>query len=211
MNLSPRRVFVWLLFASCLAAPGGSLQARSLDHGLIWAGDPEGAEEGESQKHELLFKIINSALLVGGLVFLLRKPMAEFFAQRSASIRKSLEEGRKALEASQAQLSAVEEKLRSLEEEIRAFKASAAREMEAERERLRQAAAEEAEKILALARAQIETATRGAKLDLQIFAAQQAVELAGQMIRDRLDEVGRRRLVSRFTEGLIDRQQSKVS
>ena len=45
-------------------------------------------------------------------------------------------------------LRAVEEKLRSLEDQISGFKAAAAQEIEAERERLRQAVTREAEKIL---------------------------------------------------------------
>jgi F-type H+-transporting ATPase subunit b len=135
---------------------------------------------------------------VGALAFVLRKPLADFFAQRSASIRKGLEEGRKALEASQAQLKTVEEKLLHLEEEIAAFKASAAREMEAERQRLKLAAAEEAEKILQSARAQTEAAVRAAKLELKSYAAAQAVELAEEIIRRRLDEAGRKKLVGDF-------------
>ena len=45
-------------------------------------------------------------ILVGALAYLLKAPLAGFFAQRSAAIRTGLEEGRKALEASQAQLKA---------------------------------------------------------------------------------------------------------
>jgi F-type H+-transporting ATPase subunit b len=137
-------------------------------------------------------------LLAGGLGYVLRKPLADFFSARSASIKRSLEEGRKALEASQAHLQAVEEKLRHLEEEIAAFKASAAWEMEVERQRLRQAVADEAEKILESARAQMETATRAAKIELRIYVAQQAVELGEELIRQRLDDASRSRLVSQF-------------
>src|SRR5205807_8018036 len=95
-------------------------------------------------------------------------------------------------------LRAIEEKLRGLEEEISRFRAAAARQMEAERERLRQAAAAEAERILQFARAEIDNATRAAKLELKLYAARQAVELAEAMIRQRLDEAGQRRLVGRF-------------
>ena len=48
----------------------------------------------------------------------------------------------------------MEEKLKGLEAEIAAFKASAAREMEADRQRMQQAGAEEAARILEAARAQ---------------------------------------------------------
>jgi F0F1-type ATP synthase membrane subunit b/b' len=70
--------------------------------------------------------------------------------------------------------------------------------MEAERQRLKLAAADEAEKILQSARAQSEVAVRGAKLELKSYAAEQAVGLAEEIIRRRLDEAGRNQLVSDF-------------
>ncbi len=163
---------------------------------------PQEGERSRGEGREEIYHWINFLLLVGALVYLGRKPLREFFAQRSAAVRKELDEGRKALEASQAQLSAVEEKLRHLEEQIAAFKASAVREMEAECLRLREAAAAEAEKIRESARAQIDLALRSAKLELRVQAAQQAVELAEEMVRQRLDDAGRSRLFSRFIAGL---------
>ena len=159
--------------------------------------EPAAKEKNSEPPHELLYKVINFVILVGGLGYVLRKPLAEFLSSRSASIQKALDEGRKALEASQAQLQAVEAKLRGLEAEIAEFKASAVREMEAERQRLQQTIAEEAVRILESARAQTDTAGRGAKLDLKNYAAQQAVTRAEELIRTRLDDSGRRRLVRR--------------
>jgi F0F1-type ATP synthase membrane subunit b/b' len=95
--------------------------------------------------------------------------------------------------------------LQHLEEEIAVFRASAGREMEAERQRLKLAAAEEAEKILQSARAQTEVAVRAAKLELKSYAAEQAVELAEEIIRRRLDEAGRKKLVSDFLAGVESR------
>jgi F-type H+-transporting ATPase subunit b len=201
LNLAARRLLLLALFGTCLVGLRGSAQARSQAWECSAAGAGEGAEESRGRWHEL-FKVINFVLLGGALGYVLRKPLADFFSTRSAAIKKSLEEGRKALEASQAQLQAVEEKLRHLEEEIVAFKASAASEMEAERLRLRQAVADEAEKILESARAQMETATRAAKVELRIYAAQQAVELAEELIRQRLDDASRSRLVSQFVARL---------
>ncbi|MGA3167489.1 MAG: hypothetical protein ABSF14_15405 [Terriglobia bacterium] len=164
--------------------------------------EPAAEEKGQEPARELLYKVINFALLAGGLGYVLRKPAADFFRSRSASIQKSLEEGRKVLETSEAQLHAVEEKLVHLEEEIAAFKASADREMAAELRRLEQATAEEAARILEAAHAQLDTAVRGAKLELKNYAAQQAVTLAEGLIRERLDEPGRRRLVNQFVATL---------
>jgi len=202
----PRRHFVLVgLFGICLAGFVSPGVAWALRLNSAAAAAPE--EKGQEPAHALLFKVINFALLVGGLGYLLRKPAGDFFRSRSASIQKSLEEGRKALETSQAQLQAVEEKLRHLEAEIAAFHASATREMEAERQRLEQATAEEAARILESARAQMDAAVRGAKLELKNYAAQQAVALAEGLIRERLDESGRRRLVSQFVATLRAKEQ----
>jgi F-type H+-transporting ATPase subunit b len=208
-----RRALARGLFAACLLGLAGSpASARTftLNRSLACARAPGGEAEGKREGRELLYKFINFSLLVGALVYLLRKPLADFFAQRSASIRKGLEEGRKALEASQAQLKAVEEKLLHLEEEIAAFKASAAQEMEVERQRLKLAAGEEAEKILQAARAQTEAAVRAARLELKSYAAEQAVELAEAIIRRRLDEAGRKKLVSDFLAGVKESRSRGV-
>jgi len=169
--------------------------------------EPAAKEKNSEPPHELLYKTINFIILVGGLGYVLRKPLAEFFSSRSSSIQKSLDEGRKALEASQAQLQAVEEKLRGLEAEIAAFKASAAREMEAERQRLQQIIAEEAARIVESARAQTDTAVRGAKLELKNFAAGKAVARAEELIRARLDDTDRRRLVTQFVASLGSKER----
>ena len=172
-----------------------------------WSQASEPAKEEKSEPpHELLFKTINFLILVGGLGYVLRKPMAEFFRSRSASITKGLDEGRKALEASQARLQEVEAKLGRLEAEIAAFREAAQREMEAERVRLQQAGAEEAARIIEAARAQMDTAVRAAKLELKSYAATKAVALAEDLIRSRLDDPGQTRLVTQFAATLGTRE-----
>ncbi len=196
-----RQAALFALLGICLA---GFASAR-----LAWAqgAEPASKEENSEPPRELLYKVINFAILVGGLGYLLRKPLAEFFTSRSASIQKSLDEGRKALEASQAQLQAVEEKLRGLEAEIAAFKVSATSEMEAERQRLQQAGAEEAARILESARAQTNVAVRGAKLELKKYAAQKSGTLAEELIRARLDDSSRQRLVTQFVATIQSKER----
>jgi F-type H+-transporting ATPase subunit b len=198
MRPSDRRRLLIFFFGACLLIFAGAGLASSSN--LVSAPPQEGetAAEGEGHGYEAIYRWINFALLAGGLFYILRKPAAAFFSERSASIRKGLEEGKEALEASQAQLKAVEEKLQRLDAEIAEFKLAAAREMGAERERMRQATAQEAEKILQAARSQMDTATRAAELDLRLYAARLAVELAEELIRQRLDDAARQRLVAQF-------------
>jgi F-type H+-transporting ATPase subunit b len=199
------RVLFLALPLACVLWSGTVVRAAAPPTALIWAAGPEQPESGNQaaeERHELYFKIINFALLVAALGYFARKPMAEFFSQRSEGIRKALGEGKSALEKSQAQFSAVEEKLSRLEQEIAAFKAAAEKEMEAERKRLAEGAGHEAEKILETARVRMDSAVRAARLELKAFTAQRALELAEQMIHERLDEAGGARLVGQFIAGL---------
>lgn len=165
----------------------------------------------ESGGHERLFDWINFILLVVVLVYFLRKPLAHFFAGRASALERDLEEGRKALEAARAQLAEAEEKMRRLSEDIAAYKAAAAREQELERERLRRAAEDEAERVLASARAMIESATQAARQELKSAAATEAVALAEKMIRERLDDAARSRLLNRFLSGIEDGSGRKLN
>ena len=191
---------VAMLCPASLSSSASHRIAASLRASAAWLAPPEHAEENEGREN--LYHWINLILLAAALGYLGKKPVEAFFAQRSESVRKALEEARKALQASQAQLKAVEEKLRHLQQDIAAFKASAVREMEAERERLRQAAEAEAQKITDSVRVQMDVAMKAAKLELKNYAVQQAIDQAEAMIRERLDDAERSRLFGRFVAGL---------
>ena len=204
MNRSLRKALLGLMLGGCLLGLAGIVRAAALGPEETAAAEHE--EKSEGHKHELLFKWINFVILVGGLGYVLRKPLANFFVQRSASIQKSLDEGRKALEASQAQLQAVEDRLRRFEEEMASFRAAALEEMKAEREHLRRMTATEIEKLMDSLRVQMEVATKQARLELKLYGAQQAVEMARQMIGQRLDDAGQRRLVADFVARLEEKR-----
>ncbi|MGH9469108.1 MAG: hypothetical protein ACRD1N_02045 [Terriglobia bacterium] len=178
-----------VLFLSCLAGAPAILTAAPA------------TGEGASH-HTGIFEWINLAILVIVLVYVLRKPVAQFFVQRSSAVRESLEGGQKALAAARAELEGAEEKLRRLEQEVMALKTSALKEIDLERERMRRASAEESARILEAAEQTIRAAALAAKLELKHFAAREASERAEKMIREKLDDQGQARLLSRFVEGL---------
>ena len=86
------------------------------------------------------------------------------------------------------------------------FRAAALEEMKAEREHLRRTTATEIEKVMDSLRVQMEVAAKQARLELKLYGAQQAVEMARQMIGQRLDEAGQRRLVVDFVARLEERR-----
>jgi len=202
---------IWLLVALFAAlsvskcdTTYGSTASSGAHLSPAWLVAPaEASSQAENREtRELVFKTINFVILVGALAYLLRKPLSDFFAQRTAEIEAGLEEGRKALAEAESRLKAVEEKLRRLEQDIADFKSAAQREMEAERQRMRDAAEAEAKKIVESARTRMETITRAARLDLKHFAAAEALKQAEELIRARLDASTHSGLVNRFLEGL---------
>ena len=176
------------------------------------AQDSHTAEEKDEsgQSNESLYKVINFAILVGALTFLLRKPLSGFFAQRTSEIQASLEEGRKALKDSEARLKQVEEKMNGLEAAIAALRAEAEQEEEAELNRLREAAKAEAERIVVTAQDEIEGAGRVARLELKRYAAEQAIRLAEEHLRQHLDKKQRTSLVKRFLTKLDGSPEAKA-
>jgi F0F1-type ATP synthase membrane subunit b/b' len=188
------RVIVLVL---CVLGFGAKLPVLSLAETSPAAKSAEGANE-TGVSHELIFDIINFILLAGVLVYLYRKRGRDFFDERSKSIRDNLEEGRRALESSRSQLAAAEEKLAHLKDEVSALKKIAEAEIVEEQKRLRDAAAEEARRIEEFAKVQIQAASNAAKLELKNYMIGQALDQAGNLVRQRLDERNRRRLVSFF-------------
>ncbi len=198
-----RRIGWWLattLFAGLLA--GASVMGCAAEPARAPLAVVVLATSSPANGHENLFDLINLVLLIVVLVYFLRKPLGQFFKARSSEIEQGLEKGRKALESAQAQLAAAEEKLRNVESEIVAFKEAAVRETEAERDRMRRAAEQETQRIIESAHSVIQSSVQAAKLELRRLAARQASELAEKLLRQRLDDAGRDRLVERFLEDL---------
>jgi F0F1-type ATP synthase membrane subunit b/b' len=206
MKYDLRRVLRVVLLSLCLLGGGTAATLPCFAAPPGAAGQSQPAEELHVS-HELIFDIVNFILLVGVLVYLYRKHGKAFYIDRSESIRKSLEEGRKALEASQAQLAAAEGKLARLEDEVAALKKRTEAGIAEDQERIRQAAVEEAQKVLEHTKVQIRAATNAAKLELKDYAVKQALGQAASLVRERLDEGNRRRLVDFFLADL----NSKIS
>ncbi len=196
-----RKALVAMALGACLGGPAFGWNRPPSAASLALA-PPEEPSQEKKESRELIYKIVNFVILVGALGYFLRKPAAEYFAARSATIRKGIEEGRKALEASEAELRVVEEKLARLDEKIRAFEESARQEIASEGERFRRETEAEAEKMLEFARARLGAATRAARQELQAFAAAEALRLAELSVRDRLDAAQRERLFARYLAGL---------
>jgi len=167
-----------------------------------FAQEPEKKPESFAERHELELKWANFLILAGALGYLIGKHAGPFFAARSGSIRKDMEESRQQRQAAEAQAAEVDRRLANLEKEIAALRGDSQAEAQAEIERMAQHTAAESAKIQAHAEREIASAGKAARSELKRYSAQLAVELAEGKIRARMTPQTQDALVRGFVRDL---------
>lgn len=131
-------------------------------------------------------KVINFVVLFGGLAFVLFKPLRAFLRKRTEDVRRALDDSEDERRRAGEKLREARERLAGLASEVEAMKRAAEAEGRAEQDKIRRLAAEEAEKIKKLSKADMESKVRAGVRELKRHAAALAVERAGARIRERL-------------------------
>jgi F-type H+-transporting ATPase subunit b len=170
--------------AVCLASPLGA-----------WAA--EGAE-GKSELLLNLGKLFNLGVVVAVLVWVGRKPLANFFVGRSQAIHDQLEEAQRARRDAEARLAEIESSMSSLDDELRKIREQAEQESQQEYQRVVALAEQDAANIVERARREIDGMTRAATMELKEHAASLSVQLAKDKIQTEITDEDRSRLFDRF-------------
>jgi F-type H+-transporting ATPase subunit b len=144
--------------------------------------------------------ILNFAIVAGAVFWFSRKNLPGMFSNRTAMIQRAMEEARQASAEANRRLNEVEARLSKLGAEIAAMSAAGEKEAAAEEERIKAAAEQDARRIVEAAGHEIEAATKAARRDLTVFAADLAVSLATKQIR--VDESSDQALVGSFAQQL---------
>jgi F-type H+-transporting ATPase subunit b len=162
------------------------------------------ASEGGHGAEEYTFmgdwlpRLVNFAIIVGALVYFLRKPVRDMFKNRTAEIAKAMEESRDARERAVAALAEMERKAREMDAETRAMIADA----QVRGEKDKQALIEEGRNIVRDIQAQVKIGAdievQKAKADLAIEASRLAVDLAEGKIKDTLTSQDHERIVKDY-------------
>jgi F-type H+-transporting ATPase subunit b len=166
------------------------------------------AEEGGNAATERateIFKWINFAIVAGVILWLCLKKAPAFFSGRASAIGSAITTATAAKAAADAQLREAETKLANLQKEVAELRAFASRESAAEVERLRAATQNDAQKIAAAAKAEIEAAERTARLALKALAANLAVDGAESLLAKQLNPQAQESLISNFVKSLEGR------
>lgn len=144
-------------------------------------------------------KLANFAILVGMLVYFLRKPLMGFLTARGVQIREDLVLASEMRTAAAAQLAEIQQKMQSLPAELEALARQGAEDVAAEQARIAQAAATERERLIEQTRREIDMRLRVARRELTEHAAALAVAVAEQRIRQAITPEDQLRLIDRYT------------
>ena len=143
-------------------------------------------------------RLINFAIIVGALVYFLRKPVRDMFKNRTLEIAKAMEESKAARERAVAALAEMERKAREMDAETRAMIADA----QVRGEKDKQALIEEGRNIVRDIQAQVKIGAdievQKAKADLAIEASRLAVDLAEGKIKDTITSQDHERIVKDY-------------
>jgi len=159
--------------------------------------------EGEVH-HETIWgpisRAFNSLVLFGVLYYFLRKPTANYLAERDQQIRNDLVTAAAMKQTATAQLADLEQRMAALPSELNALRTRGQEEIAAEEARIEQAAAAERERLLQQMRYEIDLQLRLAKRELVEHASSLAVTLATERIEQTITPDDQRRLVDRYLE-----------
>src|SRR5262252_47145 len=120
----------------------------------------EAAEQHEQSPLQVVAKWANFVILFGGLAFLLKKPMGDFFRTRQNDITGGLKRAEDAQSSAQARMDEIERRLAHLSSDIAALRAETQKESLADRERVLADAKREVERVIEQSQQEIERVAR---------------------------------------------------
>jgi F-type H+-transporting ATPase subunit b len=165
------------------------------------------AGHAAAQMKDLGWRVLNFAVLVGILVWALKKAnVRSSLAERQAQIEKSLAEAQAARAAAEARLAEYSGKLDKATQEIDEIRAAIIREGEQEKERIIAEATRAAGKIALQATQAAEQEILKARAELRAEAARLAVEIATGTLAGAIQKADHDRFVGEYLDKVVQNQ-----
>jgi F-type H+-transporting ATPase subunit b len=144
---------------------------------------------------EIFKQAVNLSILVGILVYFIKKPLSTFLAERSAMLRKSIDDAAQARAEAVSRLAAIQEQTARLSEEIGRINDRAEAEADEEARRIREAASAEGERIRTQARFAADQEVKKAREELRRELGRLATRTAGEILAGGMTPEDQERLV----------------
>jgi F-type H+-transporting ATPase subunit b len=162
----------------------------------------EATEQHEQSPLQVVFKWANFLILFGGLAFLLKKPMGDFFRTRQNDITGGLKRAEDAQSSAQARMDEIERRLAHLSSDIAALRAETQKESLADRERILADAKREVERVIEQSQQEIERVARTVEREIKEHVADLVIDRASNTLRTEMTQDDQKRIVVRFIEKL---------
>ncbi|HIE06909.1 MAG TPA: hypothetical protein EYP64_02555 [Desulfarculaceae bacterium] len=161
------------------------------------------AEDPMPLLKDFLWRILNIAVLMWVIIKFAGKPVREFFANRSETLRKGVQEAQEAKAEAERIFTEYQAKLDGLESELKAMETKASLEAEREQERMRQETETLVAKLKQQARQMADQEVATAQRSLRNEAAKLAVEVAERLVKENVSDSDRQRMVENYLEKVV--------
>ena len=157
-----------------------------------------GGGEATTFLGDWLPRLINFAIIAAVVVYFSRKPIRDFFKNRSAGIAKALEESKEARDRAVAALAEMERKIKELEAETNRLIADAQARGEKDKQELIAEGRNAAQDIQAQVKQGIDVEVQKAKAALAVEAALLSLDLAEGRIKEKISSQDHDRIVKEY-------------
>lgn len=177
-------------------------EAEELGHDAAQPADNTATGHGAEHHEKVYFgfipawvlKLVNLAIFLSLLIYLLKKPLGTAFSERRAQINTALSEASARKQKASQLATDIQARLSQIEGEVASIMDRAREEGERQKRELVAAAEEEAKKILAAAQIEIDTKMKAARSELTAYARELATQRAQQLVEANLNDADRKRL-----------------
>lgn len=150
----------------------------------------------------LFWPVVNFSVLVGILVYFLREPFKLFVAGRSVRLGKDIAEASSKLDSAQSELAEVRAKLQAIDGELEQMRSQAEQDAESMKTKIVSSAKRQSLNLLDDARRASRNLFSDLKRELLIELLDQAFSEIEALLPERLNQLERKRLSSKFSEQL---------
>lgn len=173
---------------------------------VLFAGVATASSGAAVQKHWTIddwIRVMNFAVLMGALIFLLKKPAADALNGRIENIKSQLEELEAKKNEAEKSLAEYEKKLATLEDERAQIIAQYKEQGEAAKQKILEIAAANAEKLADQAKRNIDSEFKSAKQQLQAEIMTKALEKAEELVKKSISTDDQDRLIDEYLKKVV--------
>ncbi len=161
-----------------------------------------------SDSGEFLGKVVNFAVLLGGLFVLLRKPIKNYFNERSKKADLSIKEAVEDRTGSEKKLKEALGRLGEISEEVKKIKEDAESEGKKQKESIIKDTRQEAQRLKELTKQEIDSLYASGIKELRVFAAETATKAAADRVKRRMTPELQSAIIDKSIERLDDLYES---